>query len=54
MNTCVYVPFYCEKNACLDYREYDLEGDLAGVLHTWYLSVQSFITLYAPTSCAVR
>ncbi len=33
------------KNACLNYREFDLEGDLVKVLHTWYLSVQSFITL---------
>ncbi len=33
------------KNACLNYREFDLEGDLVGVPHTWYLSAQSFITL---------
>ncbi len=44
-NTCIFVPFYCEKNACLNYREFDLEGDLVGVPHTWYLSAQSFITL---------
>ncbi len=23
------------KNACLNYREFDLEGDLVGVPHTW-------------------
>ncbi len=34
-----------EKNACLNYREFDLEGDLVGVSHAWYLSAQSFITL---------
>ncbi len=32
------------KNACLNYREFDLEVDLVGVPHTWYLSAQSFIT----------
>ncbi len=32
-------------NACLNYREFDLEGDLVGVPHTWYLSAQSFIRL---------
>ncbi len=32
------------KNACLNYREFDLEGDLVGVPYTWYLSGQSFIT----------
>ncbi len=44
-NTYTCVPFQCEKNACLDYREFDLEGDLAGVPYTWYLSSQSFIRL---------
>ncbi len=39
------VPFLCEKNACLNYREFDLEGDLLGVPCRWYLSAQSFITL---------
>ncbi len=29
------------KNACLNYRDFDLEGDLVGVPHTWYLSAQS-------------
>ncbi len=32
------------KNACLNYREFDLEGDLVGVPHEWYLSAQPFIT----------
>ncbi len=44
-NTCICVPFKCEKSACLNYREFDLEGDLVGAPHTWYLSAQSFITL---------
>ncbi len=30
--------FLVYKNACLNYREFDLEGDLVGVSHTWYLS----------------
>ncbi len=42
---CVYMFLFSVKNACLNYREFDLEGDLAGVPHTWYLSAQSFITL---------
>ncbi len=33
------------KNACLNYREFDLEDDLVGVPHTWNLSAQSFIRL---------
>ncbi len=37
--------FLVWKNACLNYREFDLEGDLVGVPHTWYLSAQSFIGL---------
>ncbi len=37
--------FLVWKNACLNYREFDLEGDLVGVPHPWYLSAQSFITL---------
>ncbi len=37
-------PFLVWKNACFKYREFDLEGDLVGVPHTWYLSAQSFIT----------
>ncbi len=37
--------FLAWKNACLNYREFDLEGDLVGVPHTWYLSAQSFIIL---------
>ncbi len=35
---CLCVPFKCEKK-----RVFDLEGDLVGVPHTWYLSAQSFI-----------
>ncbi len=30
---------------CSFFRELDLEGDLVGVPHTWYLLTQSFITL---------
>ncbi len=37
--------FLVWKNACLNYREFDLEGDLVGVPHKWYLSAQSFIRL---------
>ncbi len=37
--------FLVWKNACLNYREFDLEGDLVGVPHTWYLSAQSFLRL---------
>ncbi len=37
--------FLVWKNACLNYREFDLEGDLVGVPHTWNLSAQSFIRL---------
>ncbi len=44
MNTYICVPFKCEKNACFNYREFDLECDLEGVPHKWYLSGQSFIT----------
>ncbi len=35
----------CEKNACLKYCEFDLEDDLGGVPHTWYLSGQPTATL---------
>ncbi len=37
--------FLVWKNACLNYREFDIEGDLVGVPHTWYLTAQSFIRL---------
>ncbi len=37
--------FLLRKNACLNYRKFDLEGDLVGVPNAWYLSAQSFITL---------
>ncbi len=30
--------FLVWKNACLNYREFDLEGDLVGVPHAYYLS----------------
>ncbi len=36
--------FLSMENACLNYHEFDLEGDPVGVPHTWYLSAQSFIT----------
>ncbi len=46
IRTHVYVfLFSVKKNACLNYREFDPEGDLVGVPHTWYLSAQSFIRL---------
>ncbi len=46
VRTDIYVFLLCsvKKNACLNYREFDLEGDLMGVPHAWYLSAQSFIT----------
>ncbi len=37
--------FKCEKNTFSNCHQFDLEGDLVGVPHTWYLSAQSFITL---------
>ncbi len=40
---CVFL--FSVKNACLNYRQLDLEVDLVGVPHTWYLWAQSFITL---------
>ncbi len=43
--THVYVFLLSVKKTCLNYREVDLEGDLVGVPHTWYLSAQSFIRL---------
>ncbi len=45
IRTHLYVFLFSVKNACLNYREFDLEGDLVGVPHTWYLSALSFITL---------
>ncbi len=45
IRTHVYMFLFSVKNACLNYREFDLECDLVGVPHTWYLSAQSFITL---------
>ncbi len=40
-----YVFLFSVKKACLNYREFDLEGDLVGVPHTWHLSAQSFLRL---------
>ncbi len=45
LRTHVYVFLFSVKKTRLNYREFDLEGDLVGVPHTWYLSAQSFITL---------
>ncbi len=45
IRTHVYVFLLSVKNACLNYREFDLEGDLVGVPHTWHLSAQSFTRL---------
>ncbi len=45
IRTHAYSFLFSVKNACLNYCEFDLEGDLVGVLHSWYLSAQSFITL---------
>ncbi len=36
--------FLVRKYACFNYREFDLEGDLVGVPHTWYSLGQSFVT----------
>ncbi len=47
IRTHVYVfLFSVKKNAVLNYRKFDLEGNLVGVPHTWYLSTQSFIALF--------
>ncbi len=45
IRTHVYVFLFSVKNACLNNREFDLDGDLVGVPHTWYISAQCFITL---------
>ncbi len=34
--------FLVWKNACLNCCEFDLEGDLVGVPHAWYLSAHFF------------
>ncbi len=44
IRTHVYVFLFSVKNARVNYREFDLEGDLMGVPHTWYLLAQSFTT----------
>ncbi len=41
----IYEKKTCEKNTCLNYREFDLEVDLVGIPHKWNLLAQSFITL---------
>ncbi len=45
IRTHVYLLLFSVKKRRLDYREFDLEGDLVRVPHIWYLSAQSFITL---------
>ncbi len=45
IRTHVYVFLFSVENACLNYREFDLEGDLVGVPRSWYISAQSFISL---------
>ncbi len=45
IRTHVYVFLVRVKKAVLNYREFNLEGNLVGVPHAWYLSTQSFITL---------
>ncbi len=45
IRTHIYVFLFSVKKRCLNYREFDLEGDLVGVPHTWYLSAQPFIRL---------
>ncbi len=46
IRTNVYVFLFSVQNACLNYREFSLEGDLVGVPHTWHLTAQSFLTLF--------
>ncbi len=46
VRTHMYVFLISVKTACLNYREFDIVGGLVGVSHTWYLSAQSFITLF--------
>ncbi len=41
----VYVFLLSVKKTRFNYREFDLESDVVGVPHTWYLSTQSFIAL---------
>ncbi len=37
--------FLVRKNACLNYREFDLEGDLVGVPHTWCIGAVFHYTI---------
>ncbi len=44
IRTHVYVLlFSVKKNACLNYREFDLDVDLIGVPQTWYISIKTFL-----------
>ncbi len=43
--TQVYLFYWIVKSTCFNYRDFDLEDDLVGVSHTWYLSGQSIIAL---------
>ncbi len=45
INTHINVFLFGVKNTCLNYREFDLEGNLVGVPHTWYLSDPSVIKI---------
>ncbi len=51
VRTHVYLLLFSVKKPCLNYREFDLGVDLAGVPHTWYLSAQCFITNEITDSC---
>ncbi len=42
-NTCVRLPSESEERV-FKYREFDLEGDLVGEPHTWFLSGLSSVT----------
>ncbi len=44
--SCTCVPFKCEQNTCANYREFDLEGYLARVPHTWYFIFHNTIETY--------
>ncbi len=41
IRTHVYVLLFSVKNACLNYCELDLDTDLVGVPHTWYLCTKT-------------
>ncbi len=44
IRTHVYVFLFRVKSACLNYREFDLDGDLVVVPHTRHISAQSIKT----------